>query len=119
MSDNYIEQTLFSMSFFNWIPSSDNQMISPWVALYFGLTVISTAFAILYWKRRGTTEECDSKDQFMHDLEGAREWMDEASLRRSHSEKQDSEKAESVSDVEGPVAPHWGAIPLGTLNVPR
>lgn len=108
------------MSFFNWIPSADNELISPWVALYFGLTAITTAFAILYWKKRGSNEESDSKNQFMNDLEGARAWMNEASLRRSYSaQSHNTESAKSVSDEERPVTPDREGITMDTLNVTR
>lgn len=30
------------MTFFNWIPEESNEMISPWVAIYFGVTIVST-----------------------------------------------------------------------------
>ncbi|KAI8951592.1 hypothetical protein F4801DRAFT_285963 [Xylaria longipes] len=34
--------TLFSMGFFNWIPHESNQIVSPWVGLYFGVTILTT-----------------------------------------------------------------------------
>ncbi|KAI0162276.1 hypothetical protein GGR57DRAFT_517627 [Xylariaceae sp. FL1272] len=34
--------TLFSMTFFNWIPQDSDQLISPWIAMYFGLTFLAT-----------------------------------------------------------------------------
>lgn len=61
----------------------------------------------------------DSKNQFMNDLEGARAWMDEASVRRSLSETQDTESAESVDDVEGLVTQDREVIMLDEFNVPR
>ncbi|KAI8629015.1 hypothetical protein F5Y19DRAFT_435969 [Xylariaceae sp. FL1651] len=44
--------TLFSMGFFNWIPQESNQMISPWILIYFGLTLLSTATAIWHFETR-------------------------------------------------------------------
>ncbi|KAJ2993606.1 hypothetical protein NUW58_g1787 [Xylaria curta] len=35
--------TLFSMTFFNWIPNDSDQVVSPWVVVYFGFTAVSTA----------------------------------------------------------------------------
>jgi hypothetical protein len=43
-------QTLFSMSFFRWIPDDSAEMVSPWIAVYFGLTAIITAGTFWRWK---------------------------------------------------------------------
>lgn len=91
------------MTFFNWTPSEDNQIVSPWVALYFGLTGITTVFALLYWNRRKTYEEWDSKEQFIKDLEGARNWMNLATLSRSDIEQHDAEDAESEDKAKAPI----------------
>lgn len=42
--------TLFSMSFFQWIPDNSAEVVSPWIAVYFGLTIIITAATIWKWK---------------------------------------------------------------------
>ncbi|KAI1124968.1 hypothetical protein F5Y10DRAFT_248218 [Nemania abortiva] len=44
--------TLFSMTFFNWIPQDSNQVISPWIAIYFGFVVASTAGIIWGFRAR-------------------------------------------------------------------
>ncbi|KAI1333035.1 hypothetical protein F5Y16DRAFT_354628 [Xylariaceae sp. FL0255] len=38
--------TLFSMTFFNWIPQNSNQVVSPWLAMYLGFTVVSTGATV-------------------------------------------------------------------------
>ncbi|KAI1076088.1 hypothetical protein F5B20DRAFT_557464 [Whalleya microplaca] len=43
--------SLFSMSFFNWMPSDSDQKISPWIAVYWGITVILTASIIFGWRK--------------------------------------------------------------------
>ncbi|KAK9780387.1 hypothetical protein SCAR479_02502 [Seiridium cardinale] len=42
--------TLFSMSFFRWIPDDSAEIMSPWIAVYFGLTAIITGVTIWRWK---------------------------------------------------------------------
>ncbi|KAI2636516.1 hypothetical protein GGS26DRAFT_589124 [Hypomontagnella submonticulosa] len=42
--------TLFSMSFFRWIPDDSADMVSPWIAIYFGLTAIITGATLWRWK---------------------------------------------------------------------
>ncbi|KAF3016125.1 hypothetical protein E8E14_005129 [Neopestalotiopsis sp. 37M] len=42
--------TLFSMSFFRWLPDDSPQMVSPYVAIYFGLTVVITAMTVFFWR---------------------------------------------------------------------
>ncbi|KAI0542766.1 hypothetical protein GGR58DRAFT_496876 [Xylaria digitata] len=47
--------TLFSMGFFHWIPDESTQMISPWVAVYFGITLLATIGTLLsfrYWAKK-------------------------------------------------------------------
>lgn len=95
MPDN-ISQTLFSTTFFNWTPSSDKKIISPWIVLYFGLTAITTVFTIVCWNRRRNQDERDLKLQFMKDVEGAREWLDEAGSLRSSGR----DSADVTDDLE-------------------
>lgn len=49
-SANHV-QTMFSMSFFKFDPSEGTPMISPWIALYFGLTVAFTGFTFVSWNQ--------------------------------------------------------------------
>ncbi|KAI1755864.1 hypothetical protein F4782DRAFT_487414 [Xylaria castorea] len=49
--------TLFSMGFFNWIPNESNQIISPWVALYFGVTIFTTVATV--WRFREWAKKQD------------------------------------------------------------
>ncbi|ETS87209.1 hypothetical protein PFICI_01037 [Pestalotiopsis fici W106-1] len=44
--------TFFSMSFFQWIPDDSPRLISPWVCMYFGLTVIITGAIVWFWWRK-------------------------------------------------------------------
>ncbi|CAN8103076.1 unnamed protein product [Discula destructiva] len=93
--------TLFSTDFFNWMPSTNSQVVSPWVALYFGLAAIATGFTLLYWHRRITHEEPEFKQNFFDDLESARQLMDEASRKRPNSMLgEDSQKPSNSFEVE-------------------
>ncbi|KAI0419023.1 hypothetical protein F5X98DRAFT_385230 [Xylaria grammica] len=52
--------TLFSMGFFNWIPDESSQMISPWVVVYFGITIFTTIGTV--WRFRKWAERQDRDD---------------------------------------------------------
>ncbi|KAI0862948.1 hypothetical protein F4860DRAFT_502402 [Xylaria cubensis] len=52
--------TLFSMGFFNWIPNESNQMISPWISLYFGVTIFTTVATIWRFKEWARKAEDDA-----------------------------------------------------------
>lgn len=74
------------MTFFNWTPSGSDQILSPWVALYFGLTIITTVFTIRLWKGRSNHEDWDEEGQFLRDLNRAKKLMDQATkFKRSTS----------------------------------
>lgn len=53
---------MFSMSFFNWIPSDSTSVISPWIVLFFGTTV--TVTGLLYWhsKNRIVKEDMEIEE---------------------------------------------------------
>ncbi|KAI0193110.1 hypothetical protein F4808DRAFT_453344 [Astrocystis sublimbata] len=62
--------TLFSMTFFNWIPDNSDQVVSPWVAIYFGFTALSTAATVwrfhAWAKRRDAEAELSVTTQLEH-----------------------------------------------------
>jgi hypothetical protein len=39
------------MSFFQWIPNDSNQTVSPWIAVYFGLTTLVTVSIYWLWRK--------------------------------------------------------------------
>lgn len=88
------------MTFFSWTPSGNEQIISPWVALYFALTVITTAFTIWFWNRRRDREDRDAEKQFAVDLEAAKNFMDIASLKRFNSGTQATEIDELETETK-------------------
>ncbi|KAH8648672.1 hypothetical protein BX600DRAFT_518035 [Xylariales sp. PMI_506] len=49
--------TIFSMGVFKWIPDNSEQIISPYVSLYFGLTVSLTAYALRSWGKKLKDQE--------------------------------------------------------------
>lgn len=38
------------MSFFRWLPDDSPRMVSPYISVYFGLTVVITALTVLFWR---------------------------------------------------------------------
>lgn len=38
------------MSFFRWIPDGSTDIVSPWIAVYFGLTAVITGATFWRWK---------------------------------------------------------------------
>lgn len=56
------------MSFFNWTPSDSAQIISPWVALYFVLTLIVTALTVWRMRKWMEREEQRAIKQFLEDI---------------------------------------------------
>lgn len=63
----YMNQTMFSMTFFNWIPPDSSQMVSPWIGLYFGATVVVTG--LLHWlSNRWIQENVVTEEGFEKDL---------------------------------------------------
>lgn len=100
-----IKQTLFSMTFFNWTPTGNDQILSPWVVLYFGLTAITTAFLIWFSKQRSIRQKDDEETQFIEELEVAKNLMDLASLRRSNSAIGERKDDESEIETMMPATP--------------
>ncbi|KAI0521587.1 hypothetical protein F5B22DRAFT_544144 [Xylaria bambusicola] len=42
--------TLFSMGFFNWIPDESSQVVSPYIAIWMGITLLSTVVTVWRFK---------------------------------------------------------------------
>jgi hypothetical protein len=59
------------MSFFNWIPSESDAVISPWIAVYCGLTLIFTGGT--YWWWRVKMEDEKTTDRLVKGLDI--DWM--------------------------------------------
>ncbi|KAI0376811.1 hypothetical protein F5Y04DRAFT_265548 [Hypomontagnella monticulosa] len=58
--------TLFSMSFFRWIPDNSADVVSPWLAIYFGLTAIITGATFWCWK----TWKGEGIKKFVSEMDG-------------------------------------------------
>lgn len=56
------------MTFFNWIPPQDTEMISPWLGLYFGLAAMLTGLTYLWWKRWTGLQGEAIKDELRREL---------------------------------------------------
>ncbi|KAJ0116781.1 uncharacterized protein J7T55_009932 [Diaporthe amygdali] len=61
--------TFFSMTFFSWIPQDSAQIISPWLGLYGGLTLLLTSGTILWFRNWATTEIEDAKENLQQELD--------------------------------------------------
>ncbi|KAI0440023.1 hypothetical protein F4803DRAFT_493850 [Xylaria telfairii] len=53
-------QTLFSTGFFNWIPNDSHQVISPWAALYFGITILTTTATLWHFCQWAKMQDRDA-----------------------------------------------------------
>ncbi|KAK8107220.1 uncharacterized protein PG998_009233 [Apiospora kogelbergensis] len=61
--------TLFSMSFFNWIPDGSPQVISPWIGLYCGSAAMLTLLTLWRWKRYVADQERNAGNAIKKALE--------------------------------------------------
>ncbi|KAI0009020.1 hypothetical protein F4779DRAFT_405981 [Xylariaceae sp. FL0662B] len=55
--------SLFSMSFFNWTPADSSQRISPWIAVYVGITVVMTGGIFLGWRTWSDKVDNSAKEE--------------------------------------------------------
>lgn len=93
------------MTFFNWTPSGSDQILSPWVALYFGLTIITTAFTVWFWRGRSNREDWDVEGQFKRELDSAKSLMDKATnFKRSNSTVDVAQDDTSEVEVKSPIS---------------
>ncbi|KAK0379667.1 hypothetical protein CLIM01_02994 [Colletotrichum limetticola] len=60
--------SIFSMSFFNWTPPDSAQIISPWLAIYFAMTLIVTALTVCIMRVWMKNEESKATKQFLKDI---------------------------------------------------
>ncbi|KAI1258791.1 hypothetical protein F5Y18DRAFT_433922 [Xylariaceae sp. FL1019] len=61
--------TLFSMTFFNWIPQDSNQIVSPWIAIYFALTILATTFTVYQFQSWAAKREAEADQSVNAQLE--------------------------------------------------
>lgn len=57
------------MTFFNWIPDDSAQVISPWLALYGGLTVLLTTVTVLWLKNWSAAEAEEARRSIQEELD--------------------------------------------------
>lgn len=67
------------MSFFNWTPPDSAQIISPWVAIYFVLTLIVTLLTVWGMKRWTEKEGDEAVKKFLEDIGDAESQTSEKS----------------------------------------
>lgn len=56
------------MTFFNWMPSQDTDIISPWLGLYFGLAAILTGLTYWWWRRWTGLEGQSFREELRREL---------------------------------------------------
>ncbi|KAI0434836.1 hypothetical protein F5Y09DRAFT_354835 [Xylaria sp. FL1042] len=56
--------TLFSMGFFNWMPDESGQMVSPWVVVYFGITIVTTIATVWRFREWAKKQDLDATHVF-------------------------------------------------------
>ncbi|KAL2283251.1 hypothetical protein FJTKL_10127 [Diaporthe vaccinii] len=61
--------TFFSMTFFSWIPDDSAQVISPWLGLYGGLTVVLTAVTVMLLNKWSNKEMENARETLEKELE--------------------------------------------------
>lgn len=64
-----LKKTLFSMTFFNWIPDESPQVISPWIALYCGSAAILTLLTWWFSRRYITESDKVARIRFQEQLQ--------------------------------------------------
>lgn len=57
------------MTFFSWIPDGSPQKISPWLALYAGLTLLLTSGTVLWFRSWSTIQLEDARKSLQEDLD--------------------------------------------------
>lgn len=57
------------MTFFSWIPDGSAEKISPWLALYAGLTLILTSGTIFWFRYWSTVQLEDARRSLQEDLD--------------------------------------------------
>ncbi|KAI1344248.1 hypothetical protein F5Y15DRAFT_365948 [Xylariaceae sp. FL0016] len=61
--------TLFSMTFFNWTSDESNQVISPWVAVYFATAIVFTGITVWRFKKWCREADQDAEDYIYKELD--------------------------------------------------
>lgn len=56
------------MTFFNWMPSQETDIISPWLVLYFGLAAMLTGGLYWWWKRLTNSIQLSFKEDLREEL---------------------------------------------------
>ncbi|KAK8093717.1 hypothetical protein PG997_000402 [Apiospora hydei] len=65
---NHGVKTLFSMTFFNWIPDDSPQVVSPWIGLYCGSAAMLTLITYWRWRRYIAEQELISHKDIQEKL---------------------------------------------------
>ncbi|KAI4598516.1 hypothetical protein KJ359_002927 [Pestalotiopsis sp. 9143b] len=98
-----IQVTFFSMGFFQWIPDNSPQMISPWVAVYLGLTLVITVGMVFFWWRR-TKNDSDLNS----DLEDLLEYFRIDNMEKGQSDESASSRHSRGSSLSKSIGEKFG-----------
>ncbi|KAI1263404.1 hypothetical protein F5Y18DRAFT_438105 [Xylariaceae sp. FL1019] len=95
--------TLFSMTFFNWIPQDSNQIVSPWIAMYFGLTFLATGTIVWQFQSWAKSQKKSVVEKIFEPsiprVGRASPWGRTQEQTHGIAPKQDTERIEMI-DVE-------------------
>ncbi|KAK8134610.1 hypothetical protein PG984_006622 [Apiospora sp. TS-2023a] len=72
--------TLFSMTFFNWIPDESPQVVSPWIVLWFGSAALLTSITYWKWKRYIAEQRVISHNDIQKRLKSDRSFTSTGSM---------------------------------------
>lgn len=83
------------MTFFSWIPDGSAQKISPWLALYAGLTLLLTSGTVFWFRYWSTIQLEEARKSVQEDLDKDREislfprlsWRSSSSIDTKDPEK--------------------------------
>lgn len=91
------------MGFFQWIPDNSPQMISPWVAVYLGLTLVITVGMVFFWWRR-TKNDSDLNS----DLEDLLEYFRIDNMEKGQSDESASSRHSRGSSLSKSIGEKFG-----------
>jgi hypothetical protein len=85
------------MTFFRWMPEDSTQVLSPWLALYGGLTLLLTSGTVFWFKYFSTEEDARKsvQDDMGKDIETTLFWRRSFRSSVSSVETDDIEKGDS------------------------
>jgi hypothetical protein len=88
------------MSFFRWLPDDSPQMVSPYVAVYFGLTAVITGITILGWRWNNKRSQRNQGPLFSYGVINPEDLEQGINVAPEGKPSQDSDGSGRTDDVE-------------------